>query len=196
VKLVMLRHAKVQLAPGVCYGSSDLPADAALTWAAAHAAAAVIAPGASIRVSALQRAQQLAHALGQLRPDLAQPTVDARLNEKDFGCWELQPWHSIPQAAIDEWVADFAGFPFGGRDSTQAVVARVADALRATFASLDGDGEAVWITHAGPIRAVQFLVQHGPARVPRSSDWLMAAPDPGGSLTLVVEPAQAGWLNS
>lgn len=190
----MLRHAAVQVAPGMCYGRSDLPADVALTLQAARAAAALVAPGARVRVSALGRARQLAQALRQLRPDLAPATVDARLNEKDFGCWELQPWDAIPRAAVDEWLADFARFPFGGRDSTQAVIARVAEALRATRADLGDSGEAVWITHAGPIRAVQYLARFGPSRQPQAGDWPEAAPPPGGQLALVLQDAQAPWL--
>jgi alpha-ribazole phosphatase len=51
-------------------------------------------------------------------------------------------------------MADFAHHRFGGAESTQQVIDRVAGALHDLRASQAR--EAVWVTHAGVIRAVQF----------------------------------------
>lgn len=92
MKLWLLRHARVELETGLCYGASDVPANAVLTQQAAQAAAALLPPGLPVWVSGLDRAQQLAQALGRLRPDLGEAVIDTRLNEMHFGHWELQPW--------------------------------------------------------------------------------------------------------
>ena len=90
MKLWLLRHAQVELEAGLCYGATNVPANAALTLQAAEAAAAMLLPGLPVWVSGLGRAQQLAQALTSLRPDLGMPVTDTRLNEMDFGLWELR----------------------------------------------------------------------------------------------------------
>jgi alpha-ribazole phosphatase len=182
MKLWLLRHARVDLAAGLCYGQSDVPAHAAHTDEAARAAAAMLPPVLPVWVSGLGRARQLADALCGQRPDLGMPITDARLNEMDFGEWELKPWSVIPMAAFDRWMADFAGHRFGGRESTQDVIERVAAALDDLRAA--GSPDALWITHAGVIRAVQYLATHGSARIRNARQWPAEAPAPGGLVCL------------
>ncbi|MBT9551415.1 MAG: histidine phosphatase family protein [Hydrogenophaga sp.] len=178
MKLWLLRHARVTLDAGLCYGVSDVPAGAALTQAAAEAAAALLPQGLPVWVSGLGRAQQLAHALGALRPDLRPVITDTRLNEMDFGHWELQRWDAVPRAAFDTWMADFAHHRFGGAESTQQVIDRVADALQGLRES--GASEAVWVTHAGVIRAAQFVATQGRGPIADVAQWPREAPEPGG----------------
>lgn len=182
MKLWLLRHAQVDLPEGLCYGASDVPAHAALTREAAHAAAELLPPSLPVWVSALGRAQALAQALQQLRPDLGAPSTDPRLNEMDFGRWELQPWDAVPRSAFDGWLADFAHHRFGGAESTQQVIDRVAQALQAVRATQAR--EAVWVTHAGVIRAVQFVVAHGGVDIASADQWPRDAPAPGGHLCI------------
>lgn len=186
VKLWLLRHARVDLAEGLCYGASDVPAHADLTLEAAYAAAALLPRNMPVWVSALGRAQALALTLQQLRPDLGAPTTDSRLNEMNFGQWELKPWSAIPRRAFDDWTADFAHYRFGGAESTQQVIDRVAGALLDLHSS--PQREAVWITHAGVIRAVHFLSQHHtlltPAAIRSVEQWPRDAPAPGGHICI------------
>lgn len=181
MKLWLLRHAPVLLDAGLCYGASDVPAHEALTQEAARTLAPLLPAAAPLHVSGLGRAQQLARALRALRSDLAGPVVDTRLNEMDFGHWELQPWGAIPRSAFDAWMADFAHHRFGGAESTQQLIARVAAALAALPAKGSG---AVWVTHAGVIRAVQYLVSSGPVPIRDAGQWPLHAPAPGGYLCL------------
>jgi alpha-ribazole phosphatase len=181
MKLWLLRHARVDLAEGLCYGASDVPAHAVLTLKAANAAAALLPASMPVWVSALGRAQALAMALQKLRPDLGTPTTDSRLNEMNFGQWELRPWDVIPRSAYDDWMADFAHHRFGGIESTQEVIERVASALLELHTS--PVREAVWITHAGVIRAVKFLIQQHAvptlAVIRSVEQWPRDAPAPG-----------------
>lgn len=182
MKLWLLRHARVDLAPGLCYGVSDVPAHADLTRAAVETLAPLLPHGAPLWVSGLGRARQLADAIRLLRPDLEPLHTDARLNEMDFGQWELQRWDAIPRAAFDTWMADFAQHRFGGAESTQEVIGRVAAALHDLRDT--PSQEAIWVTHAGVIRAVQYLAVHGEKTIHAVSEWPAHAPDPGGYLCL------------
>ena len=177
MKLWLLRHARVELESGFCYGATDVPANAAFTLQAAEAAAALLPPGLPVWVSGLGRAQQLALELSTLRPDLGDPAIDTRLNEMDFGHWELQRWDAIPRAAFDVWMADFAHHRFGGVESTQMVLYRVAAALGELRPATSTD--VLWITHAGVIRAASLLHARPDAR-PLATDWPAQAPACGG----------------
>jgi alpha-ribazole phosphatase len=177
VKLWLVRHAQPCVAPGLCYGAWDMPADAAATQAAAQALAQTLPPNAPVWVSPLQRCELLAHVLRGLRPDLTFKT-DARLVEMDFGIWEGVPWAEVDPAAMDAWVADFGEHRFGGQESCNRVLARVAAAWHATYASVTPAQDAVWITHAGVIRAAQLIAQ-GIRQVHNADQWPREAPGYG-----------------
>jgi alpha-ribazole phosphatase len=183
MKLWLIRHAAVALPDGLCYGITDAPARADATLAAARAVATVLPRFTPLWVSGLMRAQQLAASLQRERPDLGAARVDTRLNEMDFGRWEMQPWAVVPPAAFDAWTADFAQHRFGGEDSTQQVIDRVAALIVELHAA--GVNEAAWVTHAGVIRAAQYLKAHGPRTIAAASEWPREAPAPGGWMELV-----------
>lgn len=166
MKLWLVRHAQVLAEPGTCYGVLDVEADPDSTRQCALALAEVLPQGAAVRTSPLQRCEQLASALIGLRPDLILQ-VDSRLREMNFGAWESRPWSDIPRTEFDAWTTNFSGHPVGGHGETvSAVMARVAE----TFDELPPGQDAVWITHAGIIRAVQ-LVARGIRQVNRADQW-------------------------
>ncbi|WP_341236938.1 histidine phosphatase family protein [uncultured Limnobacter sp.] len=180
MKLWLIRHAPVLLPSGICYGASDVPADNAASLLAAKLAAEQLPQGLVLRVSGLTRVQQLANHLAVLRPDFPAATVDSRLNEMNFGCWEMQAWNSIPQAAFDAWLADFDHHCFGGVESTQTVLQRVGQALR------DMRSDELWLTHAGVIRAVQWIVEHGVVPVQQAANWPATVVQPGGLFSVEI----------
>ena len=155
MKLWLVRHARPLVAAGVCYGASDLVADAGHTQASAAQLAPLLPPGLMLWTSPLQRCLALAEALQTRRPDLRLRS-DARLAEMDFGCWEGVRWDDIPRPAYDEWTARFGATRFGGRESVNELLQRVA-AARAEAQALGQD--AVWVTHAGVLRAMALLAQ-------------------------------------
>jgi alpha-ribazole phosphatase len=176
-KLWLVRHARPVIEPGICYGQTDVLADETATQQAAQRLAAVLPVVTTFKVSGLQRTQQLAQALLALRPDLPLPLVDARVNEINFGHFEMQAWANIPQSEFDAWCTAFADYRFGGQENVRALLQRVQEALSV----LRQDGAAVhhvWITHAGVIRAVQWLLQQ-PRRQPEVSEWPQDAADCG-----------------
>lgn len=182
MKLWLLRHAPVLLPAGLCYGASDVPADAARTREAAEAFAPLPPSGTPVWVSGLLRAQQMAGALQAQRPDLGAARIDPRLNEMDFGTWELSRWDVVPQTAFDNWTADFAHHRFGGAESTQMLLYRVAAALGDLRPATSTD--VVWVTHAGVIRAVQHIVASGGVHIREASEWPVDGPEPGAWTSL------------
>lgn len=138
MKLTLVRHPQPQVAPGVCYGSTDLaiaPGQLEQTVAALKLPA-----GLPIYSSPLRRCAELAARLDyNIR-------YDARLAEMHFGEWEMQPWDAIPRAAIDAWAADVVHYRPGGGES----VLQVAERIASFYNELNGD--AIIICHAGTMR--------------------------------------------
>lgn len=187
MRLWLVRHAATAVPAGICCGRWDVPADARATEQAAHALHAVLPQAAAWWVSPQQRAQQLAKALARQRR-LPAPAVDARLAEFDFGYWEGRTWDSIPRAQLDAWAADFARYAVGGAESVRALLHRVRSALRDTLRCA-ADGDAVWITHAGVIRAVCYTIDQGWHTLPaRSEDWPATAPACGACCQVDIDP--------
>lgn len=187
MKLWLVRHARPLIDPGVCYGATDIPAYAQATAVQAHQLAEVLPAGVPVYCSPLRRCESLALALCGLRPDLTYES-DARLREMDFGTWEGRPWSDIPKNEFDHWMGDFGQHRVGGGENVDSLVARVALALqhsreRAAAADDVAQGSAVWITHAGVIRAVTLLIQ-GPVKQLGARQWPREAPGYGQWLVL------------
>lgn len=178
-RLWLARHAQPLIAPDICYGRHDVPADAQATrQAAARLHAALPARLAGCWHSPLQRCEQLALDTQALRADLTS-NPDDRLAEFHFGAWEAQAWNDIARADIDAWTADFAHHAPGGGESLAEMLARVAHALdQARRAAQSQDGDVLWITHAGVVRCVSWLLQHG-SRLPQADEWTAPAPGYG-----------------
>ena len=173
--LWIVRHATPLIARGVCYGASDVAADEEHTLRAARALAQALPLGCKVWVSPLQRCRQLADALLDIRPEL-NPQTDTRLREMDFGTWEGVEWEAIPLAAMQAWTDDFGAHRFGGAESANEVLTRIADLWDA--ARQNPSEPQVWITHAGVARAVRLLSQ-GVRRVDSASQWPKEAPNYG-----------------
>jgi alpha-ribazole phosphatase len=176
VTLWLARHARPLIESGICYGALDMDADPQATRKAAQLLARELPQGMAVQVSPLQRCRQLADALFGLRPDLCLRT-DARLREMDFGTWEGVAWADIPRAAVDIWTADFATHRFGGNESANEVLARVASA----WDELQTTDETLWITHSGVAQAATLL-QQGTRQIENAKDWPVSTLPYGGWL--------------
>ncbi len=144
--LVLLRHTQPAVAPGICYGMTDLPL--AESFASEYEALVRTLPEFErIVTSPLTRCRHLAE---QIAANLNCPlTEDHRIREMDFGHWEGQAWNSIPRAEIDAWAADFLHARPHGGESVAMLRARVGTAL-SDLKQLDGD--SLVVTHAGVIK--------------------------------------------
>jgi alpha-ribazole phosphatase len=165
--LWLVRHAATLVPAGLCYGRLDVEADASATLQAARALAGALPVSIRLRCSPARRCRRLAEALAALRPDLAAPAFDHRLQEMDFGSWEGRQWADIGEPAVTAWTSDFARHAPGGGEAVEALLARVAAVLEQDRATR---GAVAWITHAGVVRATRLLTT-GPRSVACASDW-------------------------
>ncbi len=147
--LVLIRHPRVAIDAGVCYGQTDVP----LLGDVADAARALTARMQSLHVppcadgwytSPLQRCASLARALD------AGMRLDRRLAEIDFGAWEGRAWDDIERAQIDAWAADLDHARAHGGES----LAQFADRVLAWFGETCGERNAHVIAHAGVVRVL------------------------------------------
>jgi len=181
VKLWLLRHGPVDLASGTCYGATDVTAEAEATQGAAATAAPLLPTGIALHSSPLQRCKALADAIAALQPERMPFRLDARLAEMNFGEWEGHAWSAIDRTAFDAWMADFEDARAGVTgDSTRRFMQRVGAAWDEWRAS---GRDALWVTHAGVIRAV-WLLQKGIRCPANASEWPTQAID-FGELTSV-----------
>ena len=154
------------MAPGTCYGRSDL-APAADTAECAARLRAQLPADLPLFTSPLRRCLALAQSLH------ASPVIDERLVEMNFGAWEMRAWDDIPRREVDAWSAAPLDYVPPGGEPAAAVRARVRSFLDARRAEACED--IVVVTHAG---VMKLFAAEGKALPER--DWLMMTFDYGG----------------
>ena len=186
-RLWLVRHARPEVAPGLCYGRLDVAANVRHSRESARLLAQALPPRlAALHHSPLQRCELLAQDLLALRADLASK-AEPRITEMDFGQWEGRAWNDIARADIDAWTTRFGHHAPGGGEPLAAMLTRVSAALDEAAAQAHaGGGDVVWITHAGVARCVHWLLTHGAARMPMSHEWPQSAPGYGAWTTVLL----------
>lgn len=145
MELHLIRHPRPDVAPGVCYGRTDL----GLAESAIEVAARLrpqLPEHFVLHASPLQRARLLAEALGT-------PRIDARLQEMSFGDWEGRRFDEIG-SAIDAWADDPLGFRAPGGESAREMGARVLSWLSDLQAAEASPEPVVVVAHGGPLRVI------------------------------------------
>jgi len=164
VRIALLRHGRTEWnAAGRVQGHIDIP----LSELGYAEMAALRLPFVFARVfaSPMLRARQTAKALG-----LADPVLDARLMEQNWGRWEgLTRAEILSRHGADAFVKVGSergeAFRPGDGESTGELHARVADFLKD---AARGEGDAVAVAHLGVLRAAYTL----------ATGWNMATPMP------------------
>ena len=153
----LVRHPRPEVVKGLCYGRLDVPAQPEDTERAAQTLARRLPEGLVLRSSPRQRCLALALRLHALRPDLVLQPPEAWLAEMDMGDWEGRLWAELPEAELPAWTEDFGHYQAGGTgESVGAFLARIEAGLRAERTQTDAQ---VWITHAGVIRGIHWLLE-------------------------------------
>lgn len=193
--LVLIRHPAPAIESGVCYGRTDVP----LAVDERAAAEAIVARLAALDVplpqalltSPLIRCAGVARWLAR-RFGCAE-TIDARLQEIDFGAWERLRWDAIDRAALDAWAADLRHARTHGGESVAQFGARVGEWFE-TWQQACGAGAArdrtptLVVTHAGVMRVLASLALAVPLE--RTLGWPVAM---AGIVWLHGEPGRGAW---
>lgn len=179
-----MRHPRVVLPEPLCYGASEVPVDGVHAQQCAQQLALQLPAHCQVITSERLRTQTVAQQLQALRPDLPAWRADARLNEMDFGQWEMVAWQQVPRSALDAWNAEFAHSLFGGKESVAQLVTRAHTAWQAFKQQVQHSGQPILcITHAGIINAVQCALQNPHQPIPSAStQWPSAAVPYGQAL--------------
>jgi alpha-ribazole phosphatase len=179
MQLFLIRHPPPAIAPGVCYGRSDL----GLCESPAALAAAIVArlpPATAVFASPLQRCRTLALAIA------ADAIIDERLAEMNFGEWELQPWNAIDRDSIDRWAdAPFDFIPPGGESAT-AMASRVIAFARELLGS--GRCSVAVVSHHGPLRVLAAAALDQPRE-----NWLSVKFNLG-TISLIEVTSGVAWF--
>jgi alpha-ribazole phosphatase len=144
MRLHLVRHLAPTVAPGICYGGTDLAVARTVHEQMLPQLLAHLPAGAPLYSSPLRRCTQLAGALG------GAVHFDTRLAELNFGSWEMREWEQIPRAEVDAWAEDVVMYRPGGADSVYEMALRV-DAFYAEL-MLQAHAECIVVCHAGTMR--------------------------------------------
>ncbi len=184
MKIWLIRHAKPLVEKGLCYGRLDVRADQSLTELASDNLMNALSESSGIKVlltSPRQRTKQLANLLAQrLNISLVEEEL---LAEMDFGEWEGHLWEDIPKSAIDLWTEDFNNHPFGGGESTGQLLNRVWLLMENAKRRHE---DQIWVTHAGVIKAVQFIMNNGEPYIKSAADWPLETTNFGDWITVDI----------
>ncbi len=157
MKLTLVRHTSLDIAPSVCYGQSDVAVSANFEnerMALQKKLAAFEFD--AIYASPLTRCHQLAQALcadelfGHASENIK---LDARLKELHFGDWEMSPWDAIPREKFDVWADDYANLAPPNGETFSELHARAKSFVEDVSSHSQGKHILV-VTHGGFIRAL------------------------------------------
>ena len=153
-QVFLIRHPKPEIAPGICYGGSDIPPAPAALQSAVEWLDSVLPDNAQMISSPLARCAQLASQLSTRKQ--RSYILEPRFAERCCGAWELQSWEQVPRAELDAWAADFMDYSAPGAESVRQLQTRVLAAWTEHTRQTE-QRTLVLLTHAGPI---QILLAH------------------------------------
>ena len=157
MKLTLVRHTSLDIAPSICYGQSDVAVSANFENERIALQSKLAAfQFDAIYASPLKRCHQLAQALcadelfGHASESIK---LDARLKELHFGDWEMSPWDAIPREKFDIWADDYANLAPPNGETFSELHAR-AKSFVEDVSSHSQDKSILVVTHGGLIRAL------------------------------------------
>lgn len=148
--VILVRHTRVAVLAGICYGNTDVDVAESFVEEAERVRSRLAGREFdAVYSSPLQRCRKLAEYCGY-----PEAVIDERLKEMNFGSWEGQRWDAIQDPVLQEWYNDWLSIPAGGAESFLDQYVRVSaflDGLKRTA------HETVCVfTHSGTIQAAMI----------------------------------------
>lgn len=154
MNLFVVRHTKVDVKPGVCYGQSDIGVASSFHTEKENVKSELDGiQFDAIFCSPLFRCKTLAESLNKKDKIV----FDERLKELDFGEWELKKWDEIynsPKGKI--WMNNYQTLPTLNGESYPEMVERVS--LFYFELILNKYNNVAIFTHAGVIRILKSII--------------------------------------
>lgn len=157
MKLTLVRHTSLDIAPSICYGQSDV--DVSANFEAERQSLQKKLANLTfdaIYASPLQRCHKLAQALcadTSLGFSDADIQLDERLKELHFGDWEMSRWDEIPRDVFDVWANDYANLAPPSGETFSQLHTRSKSFVEDVSSHSLGKNILV-VTHGGFIRAL------------------------------------------
>lgn len=145
MEIYVVRHTKVAVNKGICYGQTDVPLADSFQEELAVLKNQLPNDFDQVFSSPLLRCKTLAETFSSTI------LFDDRLKEMNFGDWELKAWNDIPTEEIQPWYNDFVTTKAPNGDSFESLYLRCAhffDELRTKNYK-----KVLIITHGGFIRS-------------------------------------------
>ena len=149
MKLTLIRHTRLQIETGICYGQSDIDVAVSFFDEATQVKTKINnMVFDAVYTSPLQRCVKLAEIL-----NIGEIIQDNRLMELNFGNWEMQTWDDIPRDNFDAWASDYANLsPPNGESFTQLQQRGIL--FLQMLLNTNTSGHVAIVTHGGMIRAL------------------------------------------
>ena len=126
MKITLIRHTRVAVETGICYGWSDVGVAPSFETEASRVKENISNERFDIVYSSpLSRCRKLAAFCG-----FHEPILDDRLKELNFGEWEMKSWNELSSDPRSEaWFKDWVNNPTPNGESLQDQYDRVSDFL-------------------------------------------------------------------
>lgn len=116
MKITLIRHTSVDVAPGICYGRTDVALKNTFPEEAEKVKDKIEGKTFdAVFTSPLSRCRRLAYYCGY-----GQAVADERLLEMNFGDWEMKRYDEIDDPRLQLWFDDYLNLaPTGGESAMQ-----------------------------------------------------------------------------
>lgn len=162
MKLTVVRHTKVDVPKGICYGVTDVPLAVTAPVEMEHITRELKQEQFdAVFTSPLSRCRLLASAI---RPDQEQ-IVDSRLLELNFGDWEMESWQNIYESEYGKrWFDDYLHVQCFNGQSYMDLVHEMKDFIKEL--QQQNYNHVLIVAHAGIIRSLMSLTnQRNPLEI-------------------------------
>lgn len=145
MNIYLIRHTKVAVKTGICYGQTDVELADSFNDELNEIKNKIIDIKFDKAYSSpLSRCKRLANQL--FKSDII---FDARLMEMNFGEWELQEWDKINHPELDKWMTDYVNTPCPNGESFLEMHKRIIEFI--SELNTECNNIAI-VSHGGPIR--------------------------------------------
>lgn len=149
-KHYFIRHTPPKVNQGICYGQSDIGLRGDTTLYFDTIKKRLPIGQLPIYSSPLKRCSDLGEYLNQ-----GSLILDSRLQEINFGDWELKEWEAIPKNEISPWYEDYLNTSPPEGESFNQLIDRVEQFYEDTILKLKES--SIIISHHGPLRIMLGL---------------------------------------
>jgi alpha-ribazole phosphatase len=155
MNLYLIRHTKVDVQSGICYGQADVGVTATFQSEKEKVKSEISELSFdAIFCSPLKRCKVLAESIIQ-KEDIV---FDERLKELNFGDWELKPWDEIYNSSKGKlWMDNYQTLPTLNGESYPEMVNRISE-FYTELLSKKYKNVAIF-AHAGVIRIFKSLLE-------------------------------------